>query len=303
MASRMSTMNREINEVRNQVGLSTGPVTGWMHDTIEKASGGRVDPTAVADSYFALIGYAQMVADMPTWLGEYSKAMADPANVDEQGLPDEARAIALADQAVLDSQGGGQIKDLAGVQRGGAYLKMWTNFYSFFNVLFNQWAESLEEHAARKRDGYSSTKNAGRLAADYLLLFVFPATLALIIQDAMKGELPDDGEEAFWQWFGANASYLAGTMVGVRELSSTLQGYAGYSGPGGARGFAAAGRLGSQVMQGEADWSLIKAGVEVAGVFLHLPTGQAMRSIEGTAALIEGKTDNPAALVSGAPKQ
>jgi hypothetical protein len=39
---------------------------------------------------------------------------------------------------VIDSQGGGQIKDLASVQRGGPMLKLWTNFYSIFNVTFNQ---------------------------------------------------------------------------------------------------------------------------------------------------------------------
>ena len=35
---------------------------------------------------------------------------------------------------VLDVQRGGQLKDLAAVQRGGELQKLWTNFYSFFNT-------------------------------------------------------------------------------------------------------------------------------------------------------------------------
>jgi hypothetical protein len=90
----------------------------------------KLHKQAVVDSFFWLIYKGQQVADIPTWLGAYEKAMSDTAN-------DEARAIALADQGVLDSQGGGQIKDLAGIQRGGPLLKLWTAFYSYFNVTYN----------------------------------------------------------------------------------------------------------------------------------------------------------------------
>jgi hypothetical protein len=67
--------------------------------------------SAIEASYFYLIQKMQLVADIPTWLGQYHKAV-------EKGA-DEKSAVAQADQAVLDAQGGGQIKDLAGIQRGG----------------------------------------------------------------------------------------------------------------------------------------------------------------------------------------
>jgi len=43
----------------------------------------------------------------------------------------------MADQAVLDAQGGGQVKDLAAIQRGGATQKLLTTFYGYFNTTFN----------------------------------------------------------------------------------------------------------------------------------------------------------------------
>lgn len=41
----------------------------------------------------------------------------------------------------LDAQRGGQLKDLAAIQRGGELQKLWTKFYSFFNTTYNLAAE------------------------------------------------------------------------------------------------------------------------------------------------------------------
>ena len=46
---------------------------------------------------------AQAMVDIPTWIGQYEKPLAD-------GL-DEAAAVALAEKAVISSQRGGQGKD------------------------------------------------------------------------------------------------------------------------------------------------------------------------------------------------
>jgi hypothetical protein len=254
-------------------------VSTATNDTITKQS--------IVDSFFWIIGVAQRVADVPTWLGAYEKAMAEGN--------DEARSIALADQAVLDSQGGGQQKDLAGVQRGGPLLKLWTNFYSYFNVTYNLLVESA------KRTNFRSPASIGRLAADFIMLYTLPATLGFLMREVLVGG--DDDDDIWKRLLRENMAYLLGSMVGLREVASAVQGYTGYEGPAGARIFASLGKLVKQVQQGEADAAFWRSLNEAAGIMLHYPAGQAKRTAEGFAAMMEGRTKNPVALIVGPPRE
>ncbi len=293
MRLRHRTQQREINEIRNAVHVSTGQFSAAVDQAFQWASFGKVDRQAIADSYFFLIQRAQMLADVPVWLGAYEQAIA--------AGEEDARAVALADQAVLDTQGGGQIKDLSSAQKGGPARKLWTNFYSYFNVLYNQ---AVEAKVARK---LSNPIEVGRLAADYFLLFIVPASLGYLITYGLKG---GDDEEFLEGLARANVSYPMGTILGLREISGAVQGYAGYEGPAGARAFATAGKLARQTGQivesgfdpDTLDAAFWRSFVDSAGVWFHFPTSQTRRSLEGLSALIEGKTENPAAVISGAPR-
>jgi hypothetical protein len=288
MRHRWRTQQREIAEIRTRLGVSAGRLSGWVDEVLQKTTLGALDRQAVADSYFWLITAMQRVADIPTWLGAYEKAMAEGR--------DEATAVALADQAVLDSQGGGQIKDLARVQRGGPALKLWTNFYGFFSTTYNLLVESTT------RTRWRHPGEVARLAADYLMLVSVPAVLGYAIREAVK---PGDaqGDDAGWLWVLAreSAAYLMGTVLLVREAAGTVAGYLGYEGPAGARAFAAASRLARQVAQGESDAAFWRALNETAGIVLHYPAQQVRRTVEGLTALLEGRTRNPLALVMGEP--
>lgn len=293
MRNRGRTQQREINEVRNAVGVDTGRLSGWIDATLQGVSGGRVRRQAIADSYFFLIQRMQMLADVPTWLGAYEKALA--------GGEAEGRAVALADQAVLDSQGGGQTKDLARVQRGGPALKLWTNFYSFFNVVYNQAAE------AGHRTRFTRPAEVGRLAVDYVLLFIAPATLGYMLREALRPRTDDD-EGLAEGLIRENVAYIFGTLMGLRELSGVVQGFYGYEGPAGSRAFASAGRLAQQtgqvIEEGEdaIDEAFVRSVAESAGIWFHFPATQTWRTLAGISALAEGETQNPAAVVSGPPR-
>lgn len=266
MRLRHKTMQREINEVQNQIR-------------------GRERMTKVTSSFFYLIQKLQQVADVPTWLGAYEKAMEQET--------DEARAIALADQAVVDAQGGGQVKDLARVQRGGPMRKLWTNFYSFFNTTYNLTAESVH------RTDFRKPADIGRLAVDYLLLYTLPASLAYLMREALRGG--GDEDELAEELIRENLGFMLSTMLGVRELGAVAQGFR-YSGPAGLRGLDELSRLWQQVEQGEVDAASLKALNAVGGILFHYPAGQVQRSVEGAVALIEGDTQNPMALVVGPPR-
>jgi hypothetical protein len=262
MRLRGKTMQRELSEIRNVIANKD---------------------SAIENSYFWLIQKMQMVADVPTWLGAYEKAMAQPTMTED-------RAAALADQAVIDSQGGGQIKDLAKIQRGGPLLKLWTSFYSYFNVTYNLAAERT------RATNFKNPAQIGALAVDYLMLFTVPAVLGALMKTVLKG---DDEDELAATLAREQLNYLFGTLVGLRELGAAVQGFTGYTGPAGTRFFSEVTNLVKQVGQGEVDEAAIKAVANTAGTVFHLPTGQVVRTLDGIHALATGKTENPGALLVG----
>jgi len=272
MASRARTRFRELNELRNQV-EGEHPVRTW---------------TSNAAFYF--MTRMQMVVDVPTWLGAYEKAISE-GNSDE-------RAGQLADQAVIDSQGGGQMKDLSAIERGGPAQKLFTVFYSFMNTALNAGvAQTMTE------------KSRAKLAADYLLLYSVPAVLTAALKDAlMPGDSGDweDLEGILRKLAEAQLDMLFGLMVGVRELAGAAKMAAGlseygqdYQGPAGLRLLADITGLAEQVGQGELDDTFRKRAINVIGSGFGLPAAQVNRSITGANALLEGETSNPAALAFG----
>ena len=271
MANRSRTRFRELNELRNRVQDES--------DTMRHVKAG---------TYFLMMRAQQMV-DVPTWIGAYEKALA--------AGNEEERAIALADQAVIDAQGGGQTKDLSAIERGGPALRLFTVFYSFMNTAFNLGVGQT-----------MTAKSKAKLAADYLLIFVVPAVLGSLLKEALTpgGDDDEDLDKLAKKLAAEQLSYLMGMMVVVREFSfaaKTIVGAEGgsrdYTGPAGLRLVADMGALVKQASQGEFDDAFRKAAINVVGDLTGLPSAQINRTITGTKALAEGDTENPAAVVFG----
>ncbi len=272
MAMRDKTMQREINEMRNKVEGTDSKLTAVL---------------------FYLQNKTQLVVDTPTWWGAYEKAMA------EDGM-DSEKAIALAYQAVVDAQGGGQIKDLSRVMRLPV-LKPFTVLMGYFNTTFNNTAR------AYGRTNFKKPGDIAMFTADMVLLYSLPALLSTLLKAALQGDW-DDEEKLLKKILGDQISYLMGMMVGLREMSAGVQeatgtgeGF-GYSGPVSAKFFADFYKLGQQIHQGEADAAFWKSLDSVGGTLLHYPSGQINRTVEGIAALSDGRTTNPGAILMG-PKQ
>lgn len=279
MRLRGKTMQREINEIQSLLRDKTK--TRQAIDTL---------------SFMPLV-YTQVAVDTPTWWGAYQKALAEGNSED--------RSVALADQAVIDAQGGGQVKDLAAIQRGGPLLKLWTTFYSYFSTTYQLTVEQTS------KTNFKDPLDVIRLGGDYFMLYIIPAMLGTIIRSAVSGgDDFEDPEKLAKAYANEQISFAFGTMVGVREIASFAQKaigvnnfYGGYSGPAGLRFFNELDRLGAQIGQGEIDTALRKSFVNVGGVWLRLPSSQINRTLDGITALLEGDTQNPAALVFGPPKE
>lgn len=272
MANRARTRFRELNELRNQVQDQSA-----FNEFI-----GRY-------AYFMMMR-VQQVVDVPTWWGAYEKAIA--------AGNEETRAVALADQAVIDAQGGGQTKDLSAIERGGPALRLFTVFYSFMNTALNLGvAQTMGANTPAKR---------AKLAVDYLMLYTVPAVLGYTLKAALTpGDSGDDDLEEISKKLAAEQlSYLMGLMVVVREFGevakiATGNPSFGYQGPAGVRAISDAQKFGQQAMQGEFDDAFRKSAVNLIGDFTGLPAAQINRTLTGTQALAEGKTENPAAVAFG----
>jgi hypothetical protein len=291
MRNRGITMQREISEVLNTL-----------------RSGDKI--SAVTGSYFTMIGKMQRTVDIPTWLGAYEKDLADAgyenALGEDQRAEMEARAVARADQTVIDTQSGGQIKDLASIQRGSPLQKLFTNFYSYFSATYN-----LNVEAVRRTD-FKRPGDVGLLAVDLMLLNIVPVLFATALKQVMKGDCDWEDTECLLKKVGQEQiSYMAGQMIVLREVAVAAQAVTGgdtygYQGPAGLRFFSDLYKLGVQTDQADADFALFKAANSVGGTLLHYPAGQINSTLDGILAIEDGRVEGLSilpALIAGAPKE
>jgi len=268
LANRTRTRFRELNELRNQI----------QGQTAAKELMGRY-------GYWMMMR-TQLMVDVPTWWGAYEKALA--------GGLEEDTAIAVADQAVKDAQGGGEEVDQSGVERGGPLVKLFTAFYGFMGTTLNvAWLNATTE------------KNRAKMAANAILVLAVPAILGSLLKDALIPGDAGDEEELAKKLAAEQISFLMGTVAFGREFAQAGKvlfgegGGMGYSGPAGLRLIPDTIKLSQQAAQGEFDDAFRKAFVNVAGDLTGIPSVQINRTITGAQALADGKTANPAALAFG----
>lgn len=291
MRGRGLTATQDLNDLRNALRRPGG----WFDALLRATTWDRVTKETFLDSYLWHIGMMQRVADIPTWLGQYEKSLAAGES--------EARAIALADQAVIDSQGSGQMKDLAQIQRGSPVAKLFLMFYSYGNTVFNSSANAFERTDVR------SPVSVARLLGSLSLLYIGPAFGTVVMARLLGKTLGrDDDEEDGVAGFLADVgretvSTALNTIVLVREFGGLVgEETRGYAGPAGTRLLQLAYRLATQIKQGELDEALWRAANATAGTLFGFPAAQVQRTIDGWIALEEGRTKNPAALLVGPPR-
>ena len=225
----------------------------------------------------------QQVVDTAIWHGALAKAMDSGKDLDT--------AIKLADQTVLDTQGGGQIKDLSEFERGSNTHKLFTVFYAYMNTALNQGFVEAK-----------TQKSKAKLAADLMMIYVVPTALTALMKSAL---IPgDDDDDLAKKLAKEQISFLLGLFVFGREMTqlaniATGDRFYGYTGPSGLRPFDDAFKFVQQAIQGEFDSAFVRTSVNLLGDAFGLPSAQINRTIKGAQALQDDETDNPAALLFG----
>jgi hypothetical protein len=269
MRLRGKTQNRELNEIYNTITPDA--------------------QKAIQTSFYYLILKGQMLADMPTWLAAYDNAL-------NEGLSD-SKAVALADQAVIDTQGGGMIKDLALAQQGGTFQRLFTLFYSYFSATYNLNVEVLKGISVNNKAEF------GRALVDLLTLNSLPVAINVLVA-AMIGKYGDD-EDFLKRLAKEQFGFLMNQSLFTREFAGILEGR-GYEGPAGLRPISDIYRLGQAISNtaedGEVNRTLLTQLNKVAGTLFHYPAIQLQRTVEGAKALWEGTTQNPLVLLRGPTK-
>ena len=225
----------------------------------------------------------QQVVDTAIWHGALAKAMDSGKDLDT--------AIKLADQTVLDTQGGGQIKDLSEFERGSNTQKLFTVFYAYMNTALNQGFVEVK-----------TQKSKAKLAADLMMIYVVPTALTALMKSALTPG--DDDDDLAKKLAKEQISFLLGLFVFGREMTqlaniATGDRFYGYTGPSGLRPFDDAFKFVQQAIQGEFDSAFVRASVNLLGDAFGLPSAQINRTIKGAQALQDDETDNPAALLFG----
>lgn len=274
MADRRITQIQELNDLRNRIESSEG--------VLDKIRG---------FAYYLVVAL-QTVVDTPTWHGEYRKVMrGDWGGRTPEEM--ESYAVARADQAVIDSQGSGMIKDMPRVMRGSDFQKLFTVYFSYMSTTGNLIAANT---AIRSKQG-----KLGTAFGEASLAVIAGGVLA---QMAVKALTPGDSgscdtvEDCGLSVLKAMGDFGLGLFVGFRELSGVFEGY-NYNGPAGLSAVGDARNLYTQMTQGELDDGLRKALIIVGGDITGLPSVQVNKTITGIQALNEGKTTNPLAIGFG----
>lgn len=263
MRNRMNEVDRDVREHLRQIDVRMmDPTTGAI---------ARGSDTMKAHAYQG-IAMLDMASALPTWMGAYKKAMTPEA---QGGLGmTEQNAVYFADKTVRNAHGGTGVKDLAAVQRGPEFFKLFTMFYTFWNHNVNRIMDTarLAKDPATWRD----SELAGQVIMRTLVYTIGVQVMHGIFHPPKEGA----EEESWLKWAGKE--FLSSAFAGIpilRDLSAHYLSGKDYSATPAASMVNAVGNSGTDALnaltgqQPNDRW--LKHTMTTAGYVFGLPTGQA----------------------------
>jgi hypothetical protein len=162
------------------------------------------------------LGWADMAIAIPVWTAAYDQGLA-------MFKGDSQRAADHANYIVRTTNNAGAVKDLAQVQRGSPFKKLFTMYYSGLGSLYQMFHEEMA------RAGRGGMPDKLRLAAFCFMMFTVQSALG----DLLKGrspwnekEPPDEEEITKWLLLGT-AGTTASMFPLVRDMFTGAAMYGG----------------------------------------------------------------------------
>ena len=281
MKNRSVTMSQEVNDIRNRMTLQ-----------------GKAMSLYQAAMMFAIVKHQQLV-DIWTWLGAYKKAMSKYADVkaEDEIVDFEERAAKIADQTVLDAQGGGQMKDLAAVNRAER-LKAFTMFSNF---MVSRW-NLVREIVGRTRANPTPTAIM-KAVVDLMLLGPAQVIGSYLLLAALRGDKPDEDELL--------KDIAVDPFQGIPLIGETANiiryGWQRYRGPVGYQAPFVAAKLILSIRKAFGDDEVtpefLKAFNEASGILVGTPSRQIESTFRGISDVYDGNSNLPAILFGPAHKR
>lgn len=153
----------------------------------------------------------QNVMDVMIWSGSYDSAI-------EAGMS-EKDAVRKADSDVRMTQEARRPSDISRAETGSPFVRMFTQFYSYFN---NQ-ANLLAGEFINTARNFGVKKGGGRMLYVAALGYMIPAYFSEVIAQAFRGfDLGDDDEwgfdDAFKLFFSSQWKYGSAMLPGIGQL-------------------------------------------------------------------------------------
>ena len=173
--------------------------------------------SAITKSAFWLITKTDLMLACPLWMHEYQKAYQDGIAKGVDPVNVEAAAVRAGDAAVRRVFGSGQTVDMAAVQRGGEFEKMFTMFYSYFSVVHNAIALKVWEARKARVDGKKLTQALAPVLTGIIFWMAIPA----VIEAGIRAMIDDDDDLADVAK-GAGITFISTAVGGIPVLRDVL---------------------------------------------------------------------------------
>lgn len=174
--------------------------------------------SAITKSAFWLITKTDLMLACPLWMHEYQKAYQDGIAKGVEPVNVEAAAVRAGDAAVRRVFGSGQTVDLAAVQRGGEFEKMFTMFYSYFSVVHNAIALKVWEARKARVDGKKLTQALAPVVTGIIFWMAIPA----VIEAGIRAMIDDDDDDLADVAKGAGITFISTAVGGIPVLRDVL---------------------------------------------------------------------------------
>lgn len=228
------------------------------------------------------ISMLDMGSAMPTWVGAYNKALHE--NMSEQD------AVYAADKAVRNAHGGGGSKDLAAIQRGPEFQKLFTMFYSFWNHFYNRQRDigrrAVQAYGtAREGDYGQAARDFSMVAARSWFYFVIPQLIHAALKPAPGQQQHEDQSWPAWAAEEIGLGLLSGIPV-FRDIAGAAMTGRDYEATPAAQMVNSVLKSGKDLAAatGLSDHDVsdkwVKHAVQNAGYVFGLPTGQVSGSVQ-----------------------
>lgn len=234
----------------------------------------------IKDTYFSLTGLFDYAVTFPAWIASYNKSIEE--QVKKGGQLNEETAIRYADLVVRETQGSGDIVNMAAVQRGTEIQKLLTQFYSYFSVYANRQIEAFDR--AKRNGDYS------QLVSFAMYWWFLPA----VMSELLAGRGPDDDDEAAGWWGSTLLKYPASAFIVLRDFSNALGSGFDFELSPSTEAFAKTVQflnLIPKTITGDAEpGKLLKSGFEAGGYWLQYPSKQISTTVGNIySAMVDGE--------------